>query len=308
MSEEEAINWNAQAISTGSLALDIALGVGGLPRGCVVEIYGPDGSGKTTLAQHVIAEAQRAGGAAAFIDVEHALAPAYAARCGVIVEQLLVSQPGTAEQALNIVETLLRSGAVDVIVVDSAAALAPQAEIDGPMGDAYLGLQARLLSQALRRLNMAVKQSNNVLIFTNQLRAKIGAPFLRTETTSGGRALKLYASVRLEIRQVAAIKERGRIVGHRTRVRVTKNRAAPPFRLAEFDLMHDEGISRACELLDLGINLGVIDKRGSDYYFDDRNLAKGREKARQFLRQNPEIADRLTRRIKRRIKRETDGK
>ncbi len=299
MDEQEAINGNAQAIPTGSLALDLALGIGGVPRACMIEIYGPEGSGKTTLAQHIIAEAQRAGGAAAFIDVEYALVPAYAARCGVVIEELLVSQPDSGEKALDIAETLVRSGAVDVVVVDSVAALAPQAEIDGPMGDHYPGLQARLMSQALRRLNLAVKQSNNILIFTNQLREKIGATFRHSETTSGGRALKLYAAVRLEIRQVAAIKERGRIVGHRTRVRVTKNRAAPPFRLAEFDLMHDEGISKACDLLDLGINLGVIDKRGSDYYFDDRSLAKGRENTRQFLRQNPEIVARLTRRIKR---------
>jgi recombination protein RecA len=272
------------------LALDRALGVGGVPRGRVTEIYGPDGAGKTTLAQHIVAEAQKRGGTAAYVDMEHALDPAYARNLGVNVDELLISQPDTGEQALEIAETLIRSGAVDVVVVDSVAALVPRAEIEGEMGDSHPGLQARLMSQALRKLSGAIKQSNAALIFTNQLREKIGVMFGNPETTSGGRALKFYASVRLDIRRITSIKERGELIGTRTRVRVTKNKVAPPFRVAEFDLMYSEGISREGDLLDVAIDLGVMEKRGSYYYYDsDDYLAQGRENTKEFLRENPEI-------------------
>ena len=286
----EATHLQVDVIPTGSLALDRALGVGGIPHGRVTEIYGPDGAGKTTLAQHIVAEAQKCGGVAAYIDMEHALDPAYSAKCGVDIDNLLISQPDTGEQALEIVETLIRSGAVDVIVVDSVAALVPRAEIEGEMGDSHPGLQARLMSQALRKLSGAVKQSNTALIFTNQLREKIGVMFGSPVTTSGGRALKFYASVRLDIRRIKSIKDRGEVIGNRTRVRVTKNKVAPPFRVAEFDIMYDEGISKAGDLLDMGVELGVIDKRGSYYYYEEENLAQGRENAKQFLRENPDVA------------------
>ena len=286
----EATHLHVEVIPTGSLALDRALGVGGIPRGRVTEIYGPDGAGKTTLAQHIVAEAQKRGGIAAYIDMEHALEPAYAARCGVDVDELLISQPDTGEQALEIAETLIRSGAVDVIVVDSVAALVPRAEIEGEMGDSHPGLQARLMSQALRKLSGAVKQSNTALIFTNQLREKIGVMFGNPETTSGGRALKFYASVRLDIRRIAAIKEKGEVIGNRTRVRVKKNKVAPPFRVAEFDIMYDEGISKAGDLLDMAVETGVVEKRGSYYYREGESLAQGRENAKQFLRENLDIA------------------
>jgi recombination protein RecA len=289
----EATHLHVEIIPTGSLALDHALGVGGIPRGRVIEIYGPEGAGKTTLAQHIVAEAQKRGGVAAFIDMEHALDPAYAARCGVDVENLLISQPDTGEQALEIAETLIRSGAVDVVEVDSVAALVPRAEIEGEMGDSHPGLQARLMSQALRKLSGAVKQSNTALIFTNQLREKIGVMFGNPVTTSGGRALKFYASVRLDIRRITAIKDRGEVIGNRTRVRVTKNKVAPPFRVVEFDIMYDEGISKAGDLLDMAVELGVIDKRGSYYYYDDENLAQGRENAKQFLRETPDVTDEI---------------
>ena len=289
----EATHLNVEIIPTGSLALDHALGVGGIPRGRVTEIYGPEGAGKTTLAQHIVAEAQKRGGVAAFIDMEHALDPAYAARCGADVDNLLISQPDTGEQALEIAEALIRSGAVDIIVVDSVAALVPRAEIEGEMGDSHPGLQARLMSQALRKLSGAIKQSNTALVFTNQLREKIGVMFGNPETTSGGRALKFYASVRLDIRRIQSIKDKGEVIGNRTRVRVTKNKVAPPFRLAEFDIMYDEGISKAGDLLDLGVEFGVIDKRGSYYYLDDESLAQGRENAKQFLRENPDIAEQV---------------
>jgi recombination protein RecA len=289
----EATHLKVEIIPTGSLALDHALGVGGVPRGRVIEIYGPEGAGKTTLAQHIVAQAQKRGGVAAFIDMEHALDPAYAARCGVDVENLLISQPDTGEQALEIAETLIRSGAVDAVVVDSVAALVPRAEIEGEMGDSHPGLQARLMSQALRKLSGAVKQSNTALIFTNQLREKIGVMFGSPETTSGGRALKFYASVRLDIRRITAIKDRGEVIGNRTRVRVKKNKVAAPFRVAEFDLMYDEGISKAGDLLDMAVELDVVEKRGSYYYYDDENLAQGRENAKQFLREHPEIADQV---------------
>ena len=287
----EVSHMDVEVIPTGSLALDRALGVGGVPRGRVSEIYGPDGAGKTTLAQHIVAEAQKLGGTAAYVDMEHALDPAYARGVGVDVDELLISQPDTGEQALEIAETLIRSGAVDVIVVDSVAALVPRAEIEGEMGDSHPGLQARLMSQALRKLSGAIKQSNAALIFTNQLREKIGVMFGNPETTSGGRALKFYASVRLDIRRITSIKERGELIGTRTRVRVTKNKVAPPFRVAEFDLMYSEGISKEGDLLDVAIDLGVMEKRGSYYYYDsDDYLAQGRENTKEFLRDNPETA------------------
>ena len=287
----EASHLHIETIPTGSLALDAALGAGGIPRGRVTEVYGPEGAGKTTLCQHIVAQAQRLGGVVAFVDMEHALDPIYAARCGVDVEELLISQPDTGEQALEIAETLIRSGAIDMVVIDSVAALVPRAEIEGEMGDSHPGLQARLMSQALRKLSGAVKQSNTALIFTNQLREKIGVMFGSPETTSGGRALKFYASVRIDIRRIAAIKEKGEVIGNRTRVRVTKNKVAPPFRVAEFDINYDEGISRAGDLLDMAVELDVVEKRGSYYYRDDESMAQGRENAKQFLRDNPEVAD-----------------
>ena len=288
----EATHLDVEVISTGSLSLDLALGVNGVPRGRVIEIYGPEGAGKTTLAQHVVAEAQKVGGVAAFIDMEHALDPAYARRCGVDTDSLLISQPDTAEQAQEIAEALIRSGALDVIVIDSVAALVPRAEIEGEMGDSHPGLQARLMSQALRKLSGVIKQSNTALIFTNQLREKIGVMFGNPETTSGGRALRFYASVRLDVRRITSIKERGELIGTRTRVRVTKNKVAPPFRVAEFDLMYSEGISREGDLLDVAVDLGVVDKRGSYYYYGDEDdyLAQGRENAKDYLREHPETA------------------
>ncbi|HHS97382.1 MAG TPA: recombinase RecA [Chloroflexi bacterium] len=287
----EASHLQVEVIPTGSLALDIALGVGGIPRGRVTEIYGPDGAGKTTLAQHIVAEAQKRGGIAAYIDMEHALDPAYAAACGVDVDNLYIAQPDTGEQALEIAEALVRSGAVDVIVIDSVAALVPRAEIEGEMGDSHPGLQARLMSQALRKLSGAIKQSNTAMIFTNQLREKIGVMFGSPETTTGGRALKFYASVRLDVRRVTAIKERGVVIGNRTRVRVTKNKVAPPFRVAEFDIIFGEGISREGDLLDLGVEYGLIEKRGSYYSYGGENFAQGRENAKRYLREHPEVAD-----------------
>ena len=285
----EATHLNVEAIPTGSLSLDIALGIGGVPRGRVIEIYGPEGSGKTTLAQHIVAEAQRMGGVAAFIDMEHALDPAYAARCGVDVDNLYISQPDTGEQALEIAEALIRSGAVDVVVVDSVAALVPRAEIEGEMGDSHPGLQARLMSQALRKLSGAIKQSNTAMIFTNQLRHKIGVMFGNPETTSGGMALKFYASVRLDMRRIQSIKQGGTVIGNRTRVTVKKNKVAPPFRRVEFDIMYNEGISKAGDALDLGVEMGVIEKRGSYYSYGETRLGQGRENAKEFLRENPEI-------------------
>jgi recombination protein RecA len=287
----EATHLNVETIPTGSLALDVALGVGGVPRGRITEVYGPEGSGKTTICQHIVAEVQRRGGVAAFIDMEHALDPSYAVRCGVDIEGLYISQPDTGEQALEIAETLVRSGAVDVVVIDSVAALVPRAEIEGEMGDSHPGLQARLMSQALRKLSGAIKQSNTIMIFTNQLREKIGVMFGSPETTSGGRALKFYASVRLDVRRVTAIKTQGEVTGHRTRVRVTKNKVAPPFRVAEFDIMFGEGISREGDLMDVGLELDVIDKRGSFYYYDGERFAQGRENAKVYLKENPEFAN-----------------
>jgi recombination protein RecA len=289
----EASHLRVDVIPTGSLALDRALGVGGIPRGRVTEIYGPEGAGKTTVCQHIVAEAQERGGTAAFIDMEHALDPAYAALCGVDVDNLFISQPDTGEQALEIAETLIRSGAVDIVVVDSVAALVPRAEIEGEMGDSHPGLQARLMSQALRKLSGAVKQSNTALVFTNQLREKIGVMFGNPETTSGGRALKFYSSVRLDIRRISAIKEKGEVIGNRTRIRVKKNKVAPPFRVAEFDIMYDEGISRVGDLLDIAVEMDVVEKRGSYFYRNGESMAQGRENAKQYLRDNPEVAAEL---------------
>lgn len=286
----EATKLTVESIPTGSLSLDIALGVGGFPRGRVVEIYGPESSGKTTVCLHVIAEAQRHGGICGFIDVEHALDPAYATKIGVDVENLYISQPDTGEQALEITEALVRSGAMDVVVVDSVAALVPRAEIEGEMGDSHVGLQARLMSQALRKLTGAVKSSGTCMVFTNQLRQKIGVMFGNPETTSGGLALKFYASVRLDIRRIQSIKQGTDVIGNRTRVTVKKNKVAPPFKVAEFDIMYNEGISTMGDLIDLGVSMDIIDKRGSFYNFKDVRLGQGRENAKTFLDENEELA------------------
>ncbi|MGH2537909.1 MAG: recombinase RecA, partial [Candidatus Promineifilaceae bacterium] len=289
----QARHLQVESIPTGSLALDIALGVGGLPRGRVVEIYGPESSGKTTLCQHVIAEAQRRGGLCAFIDMEHALDPLYAGRCGVDVDNLYVSQPDTGEQALEIAEALIRSATMDVVVVDSVAALVPRAEIEGEMGDTHVGLQARLMSQALRKLSGAIKQTNTVVIFTNQLRSKIGVMFGSPETTTGGNALKFYASVRLDIRRAETIKAGGETLGNRTRVKVKKNKVAPPFTEAEFDIMYNEGISRTGDVLDLAVNYALVDKRGAYFRYGDLLLGQGREHAKSYLADNPELVAEL---------------
>lgn len=285
----DAQHLQVEAIPTGSIGLDIALGVGGVPRGRVVEIYGPESSGKTTLCQHIIAEAQRTGGVCAFIDMEHALDPNYAARCGVDVENLYVSQPDTGEQALEIAEALIRSGTMDVVVIDSVAALVPRAEIEGEMGDTHVGLQARLMSQALRKLSGVIKQTNTVVIFTNQLRMKIGVMFGSPETTSGGNALKFYSSVRLDIRRIQSIKIGGEVVGNRTRVKIKKNKVAPPFTEAEFDIMYNEGISRTGDVLDLAVQYDLIEKRGAFFRYDDVLLGQGRENAKTYLAENPDL-------------------
>lgn len=289
----ESHQLTVEAIPTGSLSLDIALGVGGVPRGRITEIYGPEASGKTTICQHIVAESQKMGGTCAYIDMEHALDPSYASRCGVDVDSLLISQPDTGEQALEITQTLVRSGAVDVIVIDSVAALVPRAEIEGDMGDSPMGMQARLMSQALRKLSGAIKQTNTAVIFTNQLRQKIGVMFGNPETTTGGMALKFYASVRLDTRRIQSIKLGAEITGSRTRVRVVKNKVAPPFRTAEFDIMYNEGISKAGDLLDLATSLDIISKRGSFYAYDDIRLGQGRENAKEYLKQNPELASEI---------------
>ena len=289
----DAKHLEVEAIPTGSLSLDIALGVGGIPRGRICEIYGPESSGKTTLCLHIVAETQKMGGTAAFIDMEHALDPAYASRLGVNIDQLLVSQPDTGEQALEIAETLVRSGAVDLVIVDSVAALVPRSEIEGDMGDATMGMQARLMSQALRKLSGAIKQTNTAVIFTNQLRQKIGIMFGNPETTTGGLALKFYASVRLDIRRIQSIKMGAEVIGNRARVRVVKNKVAPPFRTAEFDIMYNEGISKVGDILDLGTQLEIITKRGAFYSYGDMRLGQGRENSKEFLRQNPEICDEI---------------
>ncbi|HAV78694.1 MAG TPA: recombinase RecA, partial [Anaerolineae bacterium] len=286
----EAQFMQTEVYPTGSLSLDIALGVGGIPRGRVTEIYGPESSGKTTICQHIVAEAQRMGGTAAFIDMEHALDPVYAARVGVDIDNLLVSQPDTGEQALEITETLVRSGGVDVIIVDSVAALVPRSEIEGDMGDATMGVQARLMSQALRKLSGAINQTKTSLIFTNQLRQKIGIMFGNPETTTGGNALKFYASVRLDVRRIQAIKVGDEVIGNRTRVKVVKNKVAPPFRTAEFDIMFNEGISKAGDILDLATKFEVVQKRGAFYSYGDTRLGQGRENAKDFLRQNMDMS------------------
>ena len=284
---------NVEAIPTGCLALDMALGIGGIPRGRITEIYGPESSGKTTLCQHVIAECQKMGGVAAFVDVEHALDPGYAEKCGVNIADLYISQPDTGEQGLEITEALVRSGAVDVVVIDSVAALVPQAEIEGDMGDSHMGLQARLMSQALRKLTGAIKRSNTAVIFTNQLRMKIGVMFGNPETTSGGNALKFYAAVRLDMRRMEAIKQGGDVIGNRVRVRVKKNKVAPPFKMAEFDIMFDHGISKEGSILDVGVESGIIEKRGSFYSFGETRLGQGRENVKKFLEENPEITNEI---------------
>ena len=289
----EAHHLEVEAIPTGSLSLDLALGVGGIPRGRVTEIFGPEASGKTTLAQHIVAESQRMGGVCAFIDMEHALDPAYAARCGVDVDELYIAQPDTGEQALEIGETLVRSGAVDVVVVDSVAALVPRAEIEGDMGDATMGMQARLMSQALRKLSGAIKQTNTAVIFTNQLRMKIGVMFGSPETTTGGRALKFYASVRLDMRRIESIKVGQEVVGNRVRVRVVKNKVAAPFRVAEFDIMYNEGIAKVGDILDLGVKMDLITKRGSFYSYGETRLGQGRESAKNYLRENQDLASEI---------------
>ncbi len=294
----EATSLKVETIPSGSLSLDIALGVGGMPRGRVIEIFGPESSGKTTLCLHNIAEAQRLGGVCAFIDVEHALDPAYAQRIGVDIDNLYVSQPDTGEQALEIAEALVRSGAMDVVVVDSVAALVPRAEIEGEMGDSHVGLQARLMSQALRKLSGAIKQTNTVMIFTNQLRQKIGVMFGNPETTTGGMALKFYASIRLDMRRVESVKTGNEAVGNHVRVTVKKNKVAPPFRTAEFDIMFNEGISKAGEVLDLGVDLNAIEKRGAFYTYEGTRLGQGRENAKDFLRGNPKVLEAIENQIR----------
>jgi recombination protein RecA len=281
---------NIEVVSTGSLSLDLALGVGGLPRGRVVEIYGPESSGKTTMTLHVVAEAQKAGGTCAFIDAEHALDPVYAEKLGVDMDELLVSQPDTGEQALEITDMLVRSGAVDVVVVDSVAALTPKAEIEGDMGDSHVGLQARLMSQALRKLTANIKRSNCIVIFINQIRMKIGVMFGSPETTTGGNALKFYASVRLDIRRIGAIKKGDEVIGNETRVKVVKNKVAPPFRQATFEILYGEGVSREGEIIELGVGQGLIEKSGAWYSYNGDRIGQGRENVRNFLKENPDIA------------------
>lgn len=285
-------------ISTGSLGLDIALGIGGLPRGRVVEIYGPESSGKTTLALHAIAEAQKKGGTCAFIDAEHALDPGYARKLGVDIDNLLISQPDAGEQALEIADTLVRSGAIDVLVVDSVAALVPRAELEGDMGDSHVGLHARLMSQALRKLTGTVARSNTLMIFLNQIRLKIGVMFGNPETTTGGNALKFYSSVRMDIRRIGAIKDKDEVTGNQTRVKVVKNKMAPPFRQVEFDIMYGEGISKVGELIDLGVKAGVVEKSGAWFSYDSQRIGQGRENAKQFLRDHPEMAADIEKKVR----------
>ena len=290
---DEGAKINVEAVSTGSLGLDIGLGIGGLPRGRIIEVYGPESSGKTTLALHVIAEAQKAGGTCAIVDAEHALDPGYAKKLGVDVDNLLISQPDAGEQALEITDTLVRSGALDVLVVDSVAALVPRAELEGDMGDTHVGLQARLMSQALRKLTGSISRSRTIVIFINQIRMKIGVMFGSPETTTGGNALKFYSSVRLDIRRIGQIKDKDEVVGNQTRVKVVKNKMAPPFRQIEFDIMYGEGISKMGELLDLGVSGGVVEKSGSWFSYDGQRIGQGRENSKNFLRENPEIAAKL---------------
>jgi len=281
---------DVDSVSTGSLGLDIALGIGGLPKGRIIEIYGPESSGKTTLALHVAAEVQKAGGTAAFVDAEHALDPVYAGKLGVNLDELLISQPDTGEQALEITDTLVRSGAVDVLVVDSVAALTPRAELEGEMGDSHVGLQARLMSQALRKLTGSISKSNCMVVFINQIRMKIGVMYGSPEVTTGGNALKFYSSVRIDIRRISAIKEQEEIVGNQTRVKVVKNKVAPPFKVVEFDIMYGQGISKMGELVDLGVKANIVEKSGSWYSYDSQRIGQGRENAKRFLKDNPEMA------------------
>ena len=287
-----------EAVSTGSLGLDIALGIGGLPKGRIIEIYGPESSGKTTLALHVLAEAQKRGGICAFVDAEHALDPVYAKKLGVNIDELLISQPDTGEQALEIADTLVRSGAVEVLVVDSVAALTPKAELEGEMGDSLPGLQARLMSQAMRKLTASISKTNCMVIFINQIRMKIGVMFGSPETTTGGNALKFYASVRLDIRRIGAIKERDEVVGNQTRVKVVKNKVAPPFKTAEFDILYGEGISREGEIIDLGVTAKIVDKSGAWYAYNGEKIGQGKDNSREFLRENPDLAHEIENKIR----------
>ncbi len=291
-------NIDIEAISTGSLGIDIALGIGGMPKGRIIEIYGPESSGKTTLALSVIAQAQKKGGTCAFIDAEHALDPSYAKKIGVDVENLLVSQPDSGEQALEIADTLVRSGAIDVMVVDSVAALVPKAELEGEMGDSHMGLQARLMSQALRKLTATVARSNTLIIFINQIRMKIGVMFGNPETTTGGNALKFYASVRIDIRRIGAIKDKDDVIGSQTRVKIVKNKVAPPFKTVDFDIMYGEGISKTGELIDLGVKSGIIEKAGAWFSYNGEKIGQGRENAKKFLKDNPAIADEIENKIR----------
>ena len=295
---DASANRDIQAVSTGSLGLDVALGIGGLPRGRVVEIYGPESSGKTTLSLQVLAEAQKMGGTAAFVDAEHALDPVYAEKLGVDVDELLVSQPDTGEQALEITDMLVRSGAVDVVVVDSVAALTPKAEIEGDMGDSHMGLQARLMSQALRKLTGNIKRSNTLVIFINQIRMKIGVMFGNPETTTGGNALKFYASVRLDIRRIGAIKRGDEVVGNETRVKVVKNKVAPPFKQTEFDILYGEGVSREGEIIDMGVKQGIVDKSGAWYSYGKERIGQGKDNVRNFLKENPDLANEIDAKIR----------
>ena len=294
----ESATSSVEAISSGSLALDLALGIGGIPKGRVTEIFGPEASGKTTLGQHILAEAQKQGGMAAYIDVEHAMDPSYAANCGINTNDLLISQPDTGEQALEITETLVRSGAVDIIVIDSVAALVPKAEIEGEMGDAHVGLQARLMSQALRKLTAAIANSKTAVVFINQLREKVGIIFGNPEVTPGGRALKFYSSVRIDLRRIETITQGNEAIGSRVRAKVVKNKVAPPFRTAEFDIMFDHGISKEGNLIDLGVGLGLVKKAGAFFSYGDIRLGQGRESAKQYLRQNPELAREIEEKIR----------
>ena len=288
---DSSVNMNVEAVPTGSLSLDIALGLGGVPKGRIIEIYGPESSGKTTVALHMVAEVQKRGGIAGFIDAEHALDPVYAKNIGVEIDNLYISQPDNGEQAMEITETMVRSGAVDIVIVDSVAALVPKAEIEGDMGDSHVGLQARLMSQALRKLTAVISKSNCVVIFINQLREKIGVMFGNPETTTGGRALKFYSSVRMDVRRIEALKQAGEIIGNRTRIKVVKNKVAPPFKEAEFDIMFGKGISKEGDVLDLAAGLGIIVKSGAWYAYKDAKIGQGRENAKQYLRDNPEILE-----------------